>query len=884
MADRVKGITIEIDGETKGLSQALSSVNKEIKTTQSELRDVNKLLKLDPGNATLLKQKMEGLKKEIGETKDKLAQLKSVQDQMDEGLKNGTVTQAQYDAWQREIIETENELKNLEQELKNVPNAVDVAVESAGGKMEEFGNKISAVGDSIAGLGDKMTTYVTGPIVAGATAAVAAWSELDAASDNLIKKTGATGATLEDFEEIVNSLATTMPVGFDEASDAVGQINTRFDVTGKELEDLSRYFLEFAHLNGTDVVASIDAVSGTLSTWGMDVSEAADVLDLFNAVGQSTGVDVNKLSTVIGDNALAFKEMGYDIADAATLVGSLEKKGIDSSVAIRGLQTAFKDATADGESMGDAILRWQNRMSIGYISETQKMQETIDLFGNKAGMQIYNAMKEGNLTFSNTKANLEDFSGSVQKTFDATLSPIDEFKTTANDLKITLADIGEEVVPVLVDVLNDLKPILDDVKEAWEGLSPEEQRELVENLGKIALIGPSLSVLGHTIGGIGIGISTIGKAVKWIGGLGIGAKIASLGTSLASIGTLLTSTVTVATAIPGTIVGALAGGGIADLLDRYIIAPLAEWAGSDFAQWYRDFKWFGDEGFFAIVFGDLESTWGGIKLWLEDSFNNLITIVTDVFAILKGLGIIIGYEIGKLFEGIKELVSTAWLAIKAATETVWNGITSFLSNTWAAIQDTSRAVWEGITTALESAWTAITSVISDSAFWITDFLATTWDTITAGAQAAWDTVTGIFTSIKDTVIGAFEDIWNFVSGVWADIQSLFTEGFDIKLPHLSVTGEFSIDPPSVPSFDIDWYKDGGILTRPTLFGMSGGHLLGGGEAGAEAVLPLNALQGMIDDGLSRVGGDVHLTVQLGNEKLGSLVVSAQEMMNLRRGR
>jgi phage-related minor tail protein len=111
MADRIKGITVEIGGDTTGLSKALSGVNKEIRNTQSQLTDVNRLLKLDPTNSELLSQKQKLLSQAVGETKEKLTQLKSVQDQMDAGLKNGSVTQEQYDAWQREIIATEQELK-----------------------------------------------------------------------------------------------------------------------------------------------------------------------------------------------------------------------------------------------------------------------------------------------------------------------------------------------------------------------------------------------------------------------------------------------------------------------------------------------------------------------------------------------------------------------------------------------------------------------------------------------------------------------------------------------------------------------------------------------------------------------------------------------------
>jgi phage-related minor tail protein len=103
---------------------------------------VNKLLKLDPTNTTLLAQKQELLKSAVGETKNKLTQLKSVQDQMDAGLKNGSVTQQQYDAWRREIIETEQELKNLGKEAKNTDSSIFATLKQIGSKLQEVGEKI----------------------------------------------------------------------------------------------------------------------------------------------------------------------------------------------------------------------------------------------------------------------------------------------------------------------------------------------------------------------------------------------------------------------------------------------------------------------------------------------------------------------------------------------------------------------------------------------------------------------------------------------------------------------------------------------------------------------------------------------------------------------
>ena len=114
MANRIKGITVEIGGDTTKLQTALRGVNGKIKNTEAQLRDVNKLLKLDPGNTELIAQKHKLLGQAVDETKEKLAALKEAQRQADEALKNGTISQEQYDGLQREIVETEQKLKALE--------------------------------------------------------------------------------------------------------------------------------------------------------------------------------------------------------------------------------------------------------------------------------------------------------------------------------------------------------------------------------------------------------------------------------------------------------------------------------------------------------------------------------------------------------------------------------------------------------------------------------------------------------------------------------------------------------------------------------------------------------------------------------------------------
>lgn len=195
MADRIKGITIEIGGDTTALSKALSGVNKEISTTQKQLRDVERLLKLDPGNVTLLEQKQRLLADSVEQTKQKLDSLKNAEKQVQQQFAQGKVSQAQYDALQREIVATEAELRKAEkaaaetadsvqkidekpvEELADAAQDAEKALDQAGGKAQGLASKISTTAGKVSDTFKPATTAAVG--LAGALyATVPATEEL----------------------------------------------------------------------------------------------------------------------------------------------------------------------------------------------------------------------------------------------------------------------------------------------------------------------------------------------------------------------------------------------------------------------------------------------------------------------------------------------------------------------------------------------------------------------------------------------------------------------------------------------------------------------------------------------------------------------------------
>lgn len=515
---RIRGITIEIEGNATPLNKALKSVDEQLSTTQRNLKDVNKLLKLDPGNTDLLKQKQKALADAVDLTKDRIKELNKAQSQLSEGT-------SEWDSLQREIIDTENNLKDLEKEYKEFGSV-------GAQKIKVVGDKMTALGEGMKDVGGKLTKYVTGPIMALGAGSMAAWNEVDDALDTVTKKTGATGDALEEMHNQVRDIATSMPTSFEEAGVAVGEVNTRFGLTGEALQSLSEDFLKFASINDTDVNNSIDTIQSTMAAFNTETEKAPEVLDLFTAAGQKTGVPIEQLAEKLKQNSVALQEMGFGLEDSVMFLADLDKSGADTGTVLAGLKGALKNATKEGKPMNEALSDMQEKLK-GAASDTEAAQLATELFGSKAGAAIAEYVRNGQLDFESLGTSMDDYAGLVNQTFENTQDPIDEFQTTMNEIKDLGFEIAESVMPVVKDVLTQLKDIVAELKEKWEGLSPEQQQMIEKFVLIAAVAGPVLMALGSlasiittlmtivplVVGAVGPAIALGGPIIAMIAGV-----------------------------------------------------------------------------------------------------------------------------------------------------------------------------------------------------------------------------------------------------------------------------------------------------------------------------------------------------------------------------
>lgn len=527
MSGKIKGITIEFRGDTTKLDKAIRDINKNTRDLDKELKAVNNALKFNPTNVELWRQKQELLTKKVGETKDKLDLLKQAQAKLDA---NGVdKTSEEFKKLQRDIIETESKLKTFEAQLLKVGNA----------NLKALSEGFKQAGEKLVSVGNGLSTHVTAPIVAVGAASIKAFNEVKEGLNIVTQKTGATGAELEALHQSVRDLAKEIPASFTDIGTAVGEVSTRFDVNGKQLEDLSSQYLKFAKVNGIDVTKSIDDTQKALAAWGKGADSAPELLDMLTRASQKTGVSVETLTNGLIQNGTALQELNLSLPQSIEFMAQLDKSGANSETVMQGLRKALKNAAKDGVPLDQALSDLQNTIENGSGS-VDGLTAAYDLFG-KSGDQIYGAVKNGTLDFNALAVAVEDTEGTLNRVFEETLTPAEKFQTTLNSLKDAGYEIGGTLMTVLEPALQKIAEKMQALSEWWGKLSPGMQDAIVKAAMIAAAIGPILIIIGKLATSIGAIIGVINTLGAAVGVLSAGPLVLIIGAIAAviAIGILL---------------------------------------------------------------------------------------------------------------------------------------------------------------------------------------------------------------------------------------------------------------------------------------------------------------------------------------------------------
>ena len=473
MATKVRGITIEIGGDTSGLDKALSDANKQIRDTQSELKDVERLLKIDPGNVELLTQKQKLLTQAIAETQDKLKALREAEKLVQEQVKQGKASQTQYDALKREIVATEQSERNLSAQLKETNKALN----DQGSAMDKGVLKAGLMKDALEKIAQKLVEVVKSSVSYNAQ-----MESFTAAFSSFL------GSAAEAEEAIANIKkdAATMPFG---ASDLV-EANKALITTGESAENSRK--------NINALAAAVAATGGG----NAELSRMATNLAQIKNIGKATSVDIKQfanaginiyglLSDYTGKSIEEVKELDVTYDDlTAALQMATEEGG-------RYYGAMEKQAETYNGQLGSLKARIQDSLGTTFQSVSDTLKNQIFPAINRALDSI----------------DFEKLSANIKSIVDAVSAILPVVSTVLRVALGAIGDVLSAIAPIADRIKNILKGIIDFItgvftgswKKAWDGL-----KSVVVNL--------FLGIVDTIIGAINTIIGTINRVIELITG------------------------------------------------------------------------------------------------------------------------------------------------------------------------------------------------------------------------------------------------------------------------------------------------------------------------------------------------------------------------------
>ena len=829
MASRIAGITVEIGGNVGPLTKALESVNKVIKNTQNQLKDVERLLKLDPTNTQLLTQKQALLKDSISATKEKLEALKTAQEQAKAQMENGDLGKDKYDALQREIIATEQELEKLAKEAANANAALN--------KLDSVGQTLENVGNKMAGVGKTLTTNVTTPIVAIGAAAVKTTADFDAQMSKVQAISGATGDEFDDLRDKAREMGAKTKFSASEAGAAFEYMAMAGWKTGDMLDGIEG-IMSLAAASGEDLATTSDIVTDALTAFGLTAKDSGHFADILAAASSNANTNVSMMGETFKYAAPIAGALGYTAEDTALAIGLMANAGIKSSQAGTSLRKMMTELTGEikisGDAIGDVVIQTTNadgsmrsfndiimdcRDAFSKLSESEKANTAEALVGKTAMSGFLAIMNASEADLNKLSSAIDNCDGSAEQ-MAATMQ--DNLNGQITILKSALQElaiqIGDALMPTVRNIVSKVQEFVEKLQQMDEGT----RNTILKLAAFAAAIGPVLLVVGKLTSGVGGAMKSIASMGKGILtfvnqaklGVGAGGKLAS---AIAGIGPVGWAIIAVVAALIAAFVNLWKNN------EEFRNNIIAIWEGIK-----AKFEAFGQAitdrlnalGFdFENITEVLKTVWDGFCAVLapvfETAFNYISVVLGAVLDILVGLfdvfaGIFTG-NWDQAWNGVKEVFSGYWEGIKGAFSVVldglknladvflgwfgtdwdtvwsgikeffvstWNSIKQFFSDTWNGIKETFTSVWTAISDTVSSVWETIKNVVQVGIMFIQELFSAAFQILIVPFQFIWqnckDAVTEAWETIKAKVSAAIEAIKTTLETVWTAIWTVLS--------------------------------------------------------------------------------------------------------------
>lgn len=832
---QIKGITVEIDGKTTGLTKALKAANSEIKTTKSQLNSVEKALKLDPKNVDLLKAKQNALNEVIKETKEKLDMEKQAAESAKKELDLGNITQGEYDALQAEIVTTTNELSNLEKQARQASSVLGSQMQAAGAHIKEVGNNISELGEKVTGVGDKvsalggkMTATITMPVVAGGTAAVKEATDYSSALAKLSTIADTTQTPIDDLDSSIMALSDSTGMGAAEIAEASYQAIS----AGQSTKDAVGFVEQanvLARAGFTSMTTATDTLTSVLNAYGLSADQVSSVSDKLITTQNLGKTTVDELGASMGKVIPTAAMYGVNLDQLSAAYITTTKNGIGTAESTTYINGMLNELGKSGSTTSDILKEktgksFSELMNSGYnLSDVLQIVQDeadssgmslADMFGSQEAAKAAATITQHTNDFTGAIKELESSTGTAQKAFDTleASDPSIQFEKTKTAIQNCAISIGQILMPIVQQVAGKIQ----ELAQKFRDLDPETQQQIVKIAAIAAAIGPLLVVIGTLISSVGHIITFSGRIVTLVG-------------------TITTQMGTASTFITGTMIPAITG--VVTAIGPFLLIA-------------------------AAVIAVITAIIVVIKNW--DAIVEVAQFVWESFC----------EKVSQLVTAFKEFFTSAFQAIGSFFTGIWNGIVSVATNAWSSIRNVFSTVGSFFTGIFQQAWNGITSI---------------FNRLGGFFSGVWNSVTGIFKSagmaIGNAISGAVKTAVNFVLSKAIGIINGFIGAINAVIGVINKIPGVSLS--KISKLGVPQLERGGVLAKGQVGLLEGN--------GAEAVVPLDQNEKWIaavaremksalaGNQTAMAAGDIIIPVQIGQSKLTDIIVRANQINNYRSG-
>mgnify|MGYP004461557427 FL=1 len=881
----------QLAAKQKELTSKIQAQTQMMKLHQDRVLNINATIDKQKEKQSELARKIEEVSKKHEESIKTTGKNSEETKKLGDELKD---LKEEYAKNEKAIESSNNKLVNATTKMNNTEKAMlqnqkaleDVNKEISNSKIDKLAENFDKVSEASGKASDKLKPAST--VVAGlGTASIAA------------------SITFEDSMAKVSTIADETEVSYDSMKKSIIDLSNQTGISANDIAD-NVYNAISAGQSTADAVnfvtestklakagfaeagQSLDILTTILNAYGLEASEVTNVSDILVQTQNKGKTTVAELASSMGKIIPTANSVNVNLEQLGTGYALMTAKGIATAETTTYMNSMLNELSDSGSTVA-SILKEKTGKSFAELMESGTSlgdsMAIIEQEANNSGLamsELWSSSEAGKAAlvlatdagqaFNSTLSDMQNSAGATDTAFEKVNN------TTGNKLKQSLNEVKNSAI----NMGDTLAPVTSMVAEGFSKITGMLSNLSSEQLKTIAVIGAGVVALNLVLGAVSKVTNSISSVVKGI------ESIKTAFNSLKKIGLAVKA---FALANPATIIIA----GIVALIATIVLLwNKCEWfrelcytlfeglkqAWDATVQFFKScWDWF--VGLWNVAVEGVKNIWQGICDFFKLIWQGVCAYFEFVWNVWKTAFEVVVNVIMAIWQGICNAIKFAWQVIVDFIKLVWEGwknifqsVGNIIQGIWQGLCNTIKSIWEGIVNTIKSLWNGFKSIFES----VGNSIRSVWNGLTSMISSVWNGVVNGVKSAWNGIISPFQSVVNSIKNIWDGIKSMF------KLPHFSITGKFSLSPPSIPKVSVDWYYNGGIFKSPTVLGGIGvGDAFNGQGSNAEAVVPLDEMyrniKGIVDN-----SSEGNIVIYLTNTtKLDSEVISSKTTKKVIKG-